>query len=121
MEQEWQVENAYASPGKFKKFAGKHPREFGSVFTNLEKVMRLLRSGNKLGSFQIGFFRPEGEGVYRIGQTGVQGAKETRLYIFPDEQRRVLYVLNIGDKDSQDTDINEAKRIAGAIKSKPGE
>ena len=119
MELEWQIENAFASPGKFKKFSGKHPREYESVFTNLEKVMRLLRCGHKLGSFQIGFFRPEGDGVYRIGQTGVPGAKESRLYIFPDEQNRVMYVLNIGDKDSQDMDINEAKRSANEIKLKP--
>ena len=57
--------------------------------------------------------------MYRIGQTGVPGAKESRLYIFPDEQNRVMYVLNIGDKDSQDMDINEAKRSANEIKLKP--
>ncbi len=121
MELEWQVETAYASQGKFKRFARKYPREYESVFTNLEKVMRLLRSGNKLGSFQIGFFRSEGDGVYRIGQTAVPGAKESRLYLFPDEQNRVMYVLNIGDKDSQDVDINESKRLATAIKPKPGQ
>ncbi len=72
METEWQVETAYASPGKFKRFAGKHQREYDSIFANLEKVMGLLRSGYKLGTFKFGFFRSEGNGIYRVGQSGVQ-------------------------------------------------
>lgn len=116
METEWQIETAHASPGKFKKFAGKHQREYESVFANLEKVMGVLRNGCKIGTFKFGFFRSEGAGVYRIGQSGIHSAKESRLYVFPDEQNRVMYVLNIGDKDSQDADINEAKQLAEKIK-----
>ena len=117
MEHEWQIENAYASPGKFRRFAGKHPCEFDSLFANLEKIMRLLRTGNKVGSFRINFFRSEGEDVYRIGQTGVAGAKESRLYVLPIEQNRTMYVLTVGDKDSQERDVWEAKSIAKTIKS----
>lgn len=117
MEIEWQFENAYANARKFKKFSEKHPREYESLFANLEKVVRLLRCGNKIGGFQIGFFRSEGEGVYRIGQTSVPGAKESRLYVFFDEQNHICYVLNIGDKDSQSEDINEAKQSVKQIKS----
>ena len=114
---EWQIENAYASPGKFKKFSGRHPNEFDSLFANLEKIMRLLRSGNKIGGFRTNFFRSEGEDVYRIGQTGVPSAKESRLYVLPIEQNRTMYVLTVGDKDTQEKDIWEAKHIAKSIKS----
>lgn len=113
---EWQIENSYAASNKFKKFAAKHPAEFDSLFANLEKIMRLLRTGNKIGGFRVNFFRSEGEGVYRIGQSGVSHAKESRLYVYPDEQARIVYVLTVGDKDSQDTDINEAKDITKDIK-----
>jgi putative component of toxin-antitoxin plasmid stabilization module len=116
MQPEWLIETAYASPGRFKRFAGKHPREYESLFVNLERIVRLLRGGNKPGGFRVGFFRSEGEGVYRIGQTGVESAKESRLYVYPDEEDRVMYTLNIGDKDSQTEDINESKRIAATIK-----
>jgi putative component of toxin-antitoxin plasmid stabilization module len=116
MEPEWPIETAYASPGRFKRFAGRHPREYESLFVNLERIVRLLRGGNKLGGFRVGFFRPEGEGVYRIGQTGVESARESRLYVYLDEEHRVIYTLNIGDKDSQSEDINESKRIAATIK-----
>jgi hypothetical protein len=113
----WQINIAYASSNKFTKFSKKHSREYVSVFANLEKILGLLRSGNKIGGFQVGFFRSEGEGVYRIGQTGVSGSKESRLYVFPDEKNKTMYVLGIGVKDGQSDDIREAKTIAKAIKA----
>jgi hypothetical protein len=114
---EWRIDIAHASPGKFKKFAGKYGREYASLFANLDKIMGLLAGGQKLGSFQVGFFRSEREGVYRIGQTGVRSAKESRLYVYPDEQKRIMYVLNIGTKEGQAEDINEAHRTARSLKT----
>jgi hypothetical protein len=114
---EWQVETSYASAGKFNRFAKKHAAEYDSLFANLEKIMRLLRAGSKFGSFSVGFFRSEGDGVYRIGQTGVRSAKESRLYVYPDAPKNIMYVLAVGDKDSQQDDINEAKRTVKQIKN----
>ncbi len=113
---EWPVEISYASTGKFKHFAKKNAAENTSLFANLEKIMRLLRAGHKIGGFSIGFFRSEGEEVYRIGQTSVRAAKESRLYVYPDE-RKTMYILTIGNKGTQQDDINEAKRIVKQIKS----
>src|SRR5438552_915490 len=100
MEAEWQIDTSYANAGKFKKFSGKHCREFASLNANLEKVMRILKGGQKVGGFRVNFFRSEGGDVYRVGQTGVPSAKESRLYVHPDERNRVMYVLHIGDKDT---------------------
>ena len=118
MESEWQIENSCASFGKFKRFARKHAREYESLFANLDKIIRILRGGNKILGFRVDFFRSEGGGVYRIGQTAVRGSKESRLYVFPDEPNRICYILSIGDKSSQSDDINEAKNIVKQIKSK---
>ncbi len=117
MNPEWPIENAYANSGKFKKFAARYPREFASLFANLDKVLGILREGRKVGSFQIGFFRSEGEGVFRIGQSGVPSAKESRLYVYPHEQIHTMYILTIGTKDGQSADIYEAKTLANKIKS----
>ena len=120
MDSVWPIENAYAKAAKFKKFAAQYPREYGSLFANLDRVLGILREGRKFGSFQIGFFRPEGEGVFRIGQTGVPSAKESRLYVYPSEKNHTMYVLNIGTKDGQSGDIIEAKAIVREIKSTLG-
>src|ERR1700720_4508913 len=107
--EQWQIETKYATGSKFKKFAKNHDREYDSLFVNLQRVVDILNSGHKLGSFQVGYFRSESDGVYRIGQTSVAGAKESRLYIWANAVTRTIYVLGIGDKDSQQGDINEAK------------
>jgi hypothetical protein len=117
MKPEWSIENKYAMSKKFETFAASRPREFASMFANLDRIVRHLNGGAKIGGFQIGYFRPEGEGVYRIGQTAVQHAKESRLYIFPNQNNHTIYTRTIGTKDRQSDDINEAKAIAGKIKT----
>jgi hypothetical protein len=114
-QQEWQIDDAYASLGKFSKFAKKHPREYESLFANLDKVFKVLSSGHKLNTFKFGFFRSEGEGVYRIGQTAVRSSQESRLYIFPDETSKTIYMLGIGGKNGQSEDIQQAKELRRSI------
>ena len=117
MNPEWSIENKYATQKKFEKFAADRPREFASLFANLDRIVRHLNGGAKVGGFQMGYFRSEGEGVYRIGQTAVQHAKESRLYIFPSQSNQTIYILTVGTKDRQPEDINEAKAIADQIKA----
>ncbi len=112
----WLLNVDYASKSNFKQFNKRHPNEYRSCFANLKKVKGLLESGCKVGGFQIGFFRAEGEGLYRIGQSKVRGAKETRLYVYPSEQDKRIYILRIGTKDSQQADMRKAKGILRQIK-----
>jgi len=115
MNPEWSIENKYAVANKFKKFDCSCPREYASLFNNLDRLVRHLNGGAKIGSFQIGFFRSEGRGVYRVGQSAVAYAKESRLYVFPHLDSMTIYLLTIGSKDSQAQDINEAHAIADRI------
>src|SRR4051794_554033 len=115
METSWQIETSHASQGKFQRFAKKHRDEYAALFANLDKLMRLLRAGHKIGAFKVGFFRSESEGLYRIGQTGIPSARESRLYVFPDCSAYLMYVLNIGTKNSQQEDIIEAVKIVRQI------
>ncbi len=118
MQDEWELDISLASKSAFSKFQKNHGREYVSCFNNLNKIIGLLKDGQspiKL-NHNPGFFVSEGKGVYRIGQTGVVGAKETRLYVYPSEQDKVIYILSIGTKESQRVDINEAHKVVKAIK-----
>lgn len=115
--EQWHSETKYASVSKFKKFRKNHDREYVSLFANLQRILDILNSGHKIGSFQVGFFRSESDGVYRIGQTSVAGAKESRLYVWPDSETKNMYVLGIGDKDSQPADIIEAKNLMEQVRA----
>src|SRR5688572_16924829 len=113
---DWMLNTEHAVKTRFERFAADHPREYASLFANLDKIMGLLKSGNKVGGFNVNFFRSEGGGVYRIGQTGVPSAKESRLYLYPDNDTRVMYIIDIGTKDAQQEDINKAKEAVERIR-----
>jgi putative component of toxin-antitoxin plasmid stabilization module len=113
---QWGVAVTDEAAKEIHKCVAKHPRETASVNDNLRRVFEQLRSGKRLASFKFGFFRSEGDGLYRIGQTGVPGARETRLYIFPDEASSTVFVLGMGDKDMQQRDIKHAKEMIRDIR-----
>jgi hypothetical protein len=79
-------------------------------------VLEILNEGNVLGSFQIGFFRSEGEGVFRVGQTGVGSAKESRLYVVLEQKEKKVFIVGIGTKETQPADINAAREMAKTIR-----
>ncbi len=108
---EWDFDDDCASRSKFKKFHKAHPREFVSLFANLDTIQRYLSLGLKVSTFKLGFFRSEGDSVYRISQTSIPSAHESRLYIYLYFQNRTIYILGIGDKPSQQADIKAAKAL----------
>ena len=75
------------------------------------------------------YFQPEGEDVYRISQARVQNSKEVRLYIYVCMIESKLYPITMGDKDTQQDDINRcnaanlrakrATRFLGRLNSSP--
>lgn len=115
-ETKWSVEHSLAERGRFKEYNKKHPREYAACFDNLGQVVELLGRFGGVKGFQIGCFRSEGQGVYRIGQTAVKHAKETRLYVFLNEEERLIHVLTIGGKDSQSEDIRRCHAVARDLK-----
>lgn len=115
--EKWKIDNSYAIRAGFKSARKNHPDEFGSCFNNLNKVREQLLNGHKIGTFKLGFFRSEGTGLYRVGQSGDSATKELRLYVyFYHDEKGVVYPLAMGTKESQQRDINEAKKIIGKIK-----
>lgn len=101
----WDYDETFADTGSFRRMAKKHPAEYAACFRNMHKVKGILDTGKRIGGFRLNFFRSEGGGVYRIGQTGVNAAKEMRLYVHPDEKKQRIYILGIGAKDRQEADI----------------
>ncbi|WP_309398789.1 hypothetical protein [Cerasicoccus maritimus] len=110
-EDPWSISKDYATKSSFKKYAKKHPDEYTSCFANLDKIISLLNGGTKLAQLKIGFFRSEKDDLWRIGQTQVQDAHETRLYVSINDVTKIIHILKIGDKSSQAQDIPDCKKI----------
>ncbi len=87
----------------------KRPRERGAVLVNLSRYLDALNLGTLPKQIQGGWIHPEPKDVVALSQQGgIKNAgrlQETRLYLFPDVEDQRLYVITIGDKDSQSQDI----------------
>ena len=94
----------------------RYPAEAASCLHNLETVLVALSRGTPVHAVPFAFFRPEGGGVFRIGQTGVPSARDMRLYATFVFVRGVAYVLAIGTKNTQSRDIADSIRAAQRIK-----
>ena len=114
----WQVKRDYAEEKKFKKYAKKHIEEVVSCTANLQKLEVFLNNGGTLQqALGFGYFGTEGEDIYRIGQTGIENAKETRLYIYARITGPDIQVITIGDKSTQQADIRRCKLLVRKLKA----
>jgi len=115
----WVVKHDYADKNRFKKYSKKHRNEVVSCTRNLAHLEKFLNDGGTLQqAMTFGYFGSEGNDVYRIGQTGLRSAKETRLYIYAKITGPEIQVLTIGDKDTQQDDIKNCKAKATILFNK---
>lgn len=117
MQTDWQIDTAHlVNRHQAKTLARRYPAEVASCMKNLEKVVDELESGTSVSRIPFSCFRSEGDGVFRIGQTGVASAREMRLYITFAFIAHVVYILAIGTKNTQPRDIADARRIAQTLR-----
>jgi len=89
-----------------KYYEKKHPRELAAVLNNLGRYIDLLNRSKKAACAEAGYLHGEGAGVVAIDQkAGGKSLQETRMYIFANEAEKVLYLITIGNKDSQHDDV----------------
>lgn len=92
------------------RYERKHPRELGAVLDNLDTFLRTLNNDVKPRQAKFGFIHTEPSGVLAIDQKGGgPGLAQTRLYVYPDEACKVLWLLTLGDKQTQSQDIKNCK------------
>lgn len=115
----WTINKDYAEQGRFKKYRKKHQREFDSCFGNLAWLHEQLNNGLTLQQAEtgVGFFSSEGGDLYRIGQSGVAHAKETRLYVHALVSGGNIYVVLIGGKETQQADLRRCREIVKRIRT----
>jgi len=85
----------------------KHPDEFKNTIKNLDTYIKTLEEGVPLEQAKrvLPFVHNEKNGLLAIDQRPPKGGFQLRLYIYPSEAKRVVYIISIGDKQSQQSDI----------------
>ena len=108
----WTIEQPIDDLGKMSKpLVKKYRRELKNLLVNLQTYLDALNAGATPAQIQRGFLHQEPHGVLAIDQRGDgQGLKEFRLYIYPDTVQQKLYLLALGDKNMQKSDIASCTR-----------
>ena len=119
----WELEPHVGFENQFKKFSKKHEDEASAALSNLQAYLSVLKRTNNLPAANLlPFVHPEPEGMVAIDQRGVkiekkQGKlKATRLYVYAYVENETVYLLGIGDKDSQKQDIATCRDKVRQIK-----
>src|SRR4051812_580804 len=77
---------------RHRRYEKKHPRELEAVLNNSATYLAALQAGTNPLQVKFGFVRQEGQGVVRISQSGGgRSLAQTRLYLFPDMEDKILY------------------------------
>ena len=121
----WEIKTSDEYLRRFKLFdkrKNKRVNELRAVHLNLERYLESLNSGVSPKQIQGGFVHPEPEDV--VALTENCPAPETdsaplnqknlvpfRLYLYPDTEQKVLYLLTVGDKTTQPDDIAYCKNL----------
>ena len=109
----WRLEIADQTAGRLKRYSKKHPVETKQVFKNLDRFLVFLNKNDLDPNFVTDFVRQEKGGLIAADTRGLpkSAKRETRLYVYPMKDKRILRVLRIGDKDTQSDDIRECRKL----------
>jgi hypothetical protein len=115
----WTLRPTETYETRFKQAHKQYPRELASALVNLTTYHRALCSGMNPLNASFRFLHPEASGAYAIDQRGGSGKlAQLRLYIFPDVRTKTLWLLTIGDKNTQRRrDIQDCRDLVKAILS----
>ncbi|MDA3926346.1 MAG: hypothetical protein PF904_16770 [Kiritimatiellae bacterium] len=108
----WILEKVTGFESRFKKFSKKHEIEVSAALSNLQTYVDVLNKTNNLQTAnQQLFVHSEQDEMVAIDQRGAKierktgKLKATRLYVYAAVINQTVYLLGIGDKDSQKQDL----------------
>jgi hypothetical protein len=114
----WKTEPTDDFNRQLKWYDKKKKNELKAVADNLDMFLKSLNDGRSPKPFVFGFLHEEPSDVIAIDQRGASTkVGVTRLYVYPSVATETLYLLTIGDKQTQNDDIQLCKRMVAIIKA----
>ena len=111
-----QAEDLYLR--RHREFEAKHREVLRALLSNLETYLQALKSGLNPISIKGGFLHPEKHhGMAAVDTKGARSKQPAaRLYFYPDVAAEVLFLLSIGFKDTQETDLRACRQLVDRIR-----
>src|ERR1700720_1023500 len=112
----WQVQPTTQWQKDARYYEKKHPAELAAVLRNLKRYIGLLNEAPNARAVQAGFLHGEGKGIVGVDQKGGAGnLQEPRLYTYPAEAKKLLYLITLGNKNEQPTDVELSKNFVESV------
>ena len=89
-------------------FQKKRRAQLIAVLRNLVRYRLMLDEQPIARLISAGFIHPEKRGIVALTQQGFKPQQPpTRLYLYPAQNSKTVYLITIGDKDTQSEDIQD--------------
>lgn len=106
----WRVEASPQWTKDEKRYSKKHPREMEAMLNNVDRYMAQIQISKNARCVQAGYLHREPMGVVAVDQKGGgPSLMESRMYTYADEGSKVLYLITIGNKNEQQSDLKFCK------------
>lgn len=105
----------------FRHFEKKFPDELSAMLANLNSYFGALKLLGNPMQIKAGFIHHEPDGIKAIDQRGGRQKvklKQSRLYVYPKTSEHFLYLLAIGDKTTQQRDIQSCRQWVRTLNRK---
>jgi hypothetical protein len=115
----WKLQNLEDYDRQIKWCSKKRPKELAATIRNLTRFFDALCAGGKVQNLVAAnrFLHPEQAGVIAVDQKGgARNLAEMRLYTYPDDTTETLYLITIGDKNTQTDDVRFSKESVVALR-----
>ncbi len=118
---EWNIEETDKFTRTFRKYEKKHEEAAIATMINFGSYVQLLSKGLNPLQISASYIHDERKGLIAVDQKKQKRKlRETRLYFYPDREKKTVYLLIIGDKNSQQTDIKFCREQIKTLRSDYG-
>src|SRR2546426_123729 len=91
-------------------FSQTNPKEMAALVRNLRHYLAQLNVSRNHKSIEALYLHNEVSSIVSLNQKGMEDdLEDSRLYLFPDESRRILYLLCVGKEATRNADMEFCK------------
>ena len=85
--------------------------ELAAIMYNLRRYRALLNASRSSVAVEAAYVHREVSGIVAVDTYGVTGAKDLRAYLYPEDSKRIIHLLCIGNQFSKAHDMAYCKNI----------
>lgn len=114
---EWELSESDFFRVRLKKYKKNKKCEIAQALKNVDKYIQELREIDRPMQVSGGYIHKEPHGAVAVDQKGSGNhLSPIRVYLYPDEETKTVWIVTVGTKRRQQKDIKELKSFIQKIK-----